>query len=240
MIKNSPQSYARLTGVLLIISILAGGFGEIFVGSHLIVPGDAIATANNITNSGFLFRLGFASYLVEAICDVILVWVMYLLLKAVNKEIAFLSVLFGIVATVTFAFAELFYFAALLILDNADYMKTFSLNQVNSLAFLSLRLYGYGGGIFMAFYGLASILRGYLILKSGYLPKFLGILIVIGGACFVIRNFALVLTPTHAPDFLLLPLMLGMLAFSIWLLGKGINIVKWKESQSRYEAQKFR
>jgi hypothetical protein len=232
IIENSPQFYAKFTGFLIVISILAGGFGELFVFNRLVVLHDATATAKNIKGSDLLFRLGFASYLIEAVCDVILTWIMYLLLKPVNKDLAFLSAFFGIVATATFAFAELYYFSVSLVLENADFMKTFSPNQVNSLAFLSLKIYGYGGGIFMVFYGIASMLHGYLIFKSSYLPNFLGIFLLIGGACFVIRNFALVLTPAFASDLLLLPLLLAMLGLSILLLTKGVNIIKWKESLS--------
>lgn len=145
-------------------------------------------------------------------------------------------------ATATFAFAELFYFAALLILEGADYLKTFSPDQVNSLSLLSLKLYGYGAGIFMVFYGIVSILRGYLIFQSGYLPKFLGILLALSGAGFVIRNFVLVLAPAHASDFLLsdfllLPTPLAVVALTLWLLVKGVNIAKWEEKTSISNAQ---
>src|SRR5204862_6937328 len=119
-IGTSPQFYARTAGVLLLITILAGGFGEFFVPAKLIVSGDATATANNIHTSALLFRLGFASYLVEAVCDVSLSLVPYLLLKPVRKDIALLAAFFGLVSTATFAFAELFYFAALPILGGAN------------------------------------------------------------------------------------------------------------------------
>jgi hypothetical protein len=228
-IETSPQFYARTAGVLFLITILAGGFGEFFVPAELIVSGDATATVNNIHASTLLFRLGFASYLVEAVCDISLALILYLLLKPVRKDIALLAAFFGLVSTATFAFAELFYFAVLPILGGADYLKTFSPDQVNALALLSLKLYGYGAGIFMVFYGVASILRGYLIFQSGYLPKFLGILLVFSGAGFVIKNFLLVLAPAYASDFLLLPTPLAALALTLWLLVKGINIAKWEE-----------
>ncbi len=231
-VKTSPQFYAKTAGVLFLISILAGGFGELFVLNKLIVSGDATATAINIHASTSLFRLGFASYLAEAVCDVSLTVILYLLLRPVRKDIALLAAFFGLVSTVTFAFAELFYFAVLLLLEGADYLKTFSPDQVNSLALLSLKLYGYGAGIFMVFYGVASILRGYLIFQSGYLPKFLGILLVLAGAGFVIRNFVLVLAPAYASDFLLLPTPLAILALALWLLVKGVNVTKWNKQVS--------
>jgi len=117
-------------------------------------------------------------------------------------------------------------------LEGTDYPNTFSPDQLNALALLSLKLYGYGGEIFMVFYGTASLLRGYLIFQSGYLPKFLGILLALAGAGFVIKNFMLVLAPTLASDILLLPTPLAVLALTLWLLAKGVNIAKWEEKAS--------
>ena len=184
-----------------------------------------------------LFRLGFASYLVEAVCDVSLSLILYLLLRPVRRDVALLAAFFGLVGTATFAFAEFFYFAASLILEGTAYLNTFSPDQLNSLALLWLKLYGYGGEVFMVFYGTASLLRGYLIFQSGYLPKFLGILLALAGAGFVLKNFMLVLAPTLASDILLLPTPLAVLALTLWLLAKGVNIAKWEEKASISNAQ---
>jgi hypothetical protein len=226
MSEASPQFYARTAGILMVISILAGGFGELFVLSKLMVTNDATATAHNIKDSVLLFRLGFASYLVEAVCDISLAWILYQLLKPVRNDISLLAAFFGLMATATFAFAELFYFMALPLLTGS-YGGTFSPDQVNALVLISLKVYAYGGRIFMLFYGIAAMLRGYLIFNSGYLPRFLGLLMIIGGACFVLRNFAYVLAPSYAYDLLLLPLMLSMLVMSLWLLIKGVNRKRW-------------
>lgn len=226
---KSAQVYAKATGTLLLVSIVAGGFGEFFVPNQLIVSGDATATAQNIIASRSLFRLGFASYLVEALCDVALSLCFYVLLKPVHKELALLAAFFGLVSTAVFACAELFYFAASVILDSADYLKTFSQDQVHSLAMLSVRLYGNGAGVFMAFYGLAAILRGILIFRSRYLPRFLGVLLLLGGVGFIVRNFVLLLAPQHVSDWLLLPTPIAMVTLTLWLLIKGIDVAKWRE-----------
>src|SRR5438552_10182608 len=131
----SVQPYARIAGVLFLISIVAGGFGELWVPSKLIVSADATATANNIKASESLFRMGFASYLVEAVCDVALALILYVLLRPVRKDLALLAAFFRLVATAIFGTAELFYFGASLILGGADYLKTFSPDQLNTLAF---------------------------------------------------------------------------------------------------------
>jgi hypothetical protein len=224
----SVQTYARIAGVLFLLSIVAGGFGEVYVPSKIIVSADATATAKNINAFDWLFRLGFAVYLVEAVCDIALTLILYVLLRPVRKDLALLAAFFGLVSTALFGVAELFYFAASLILGGAGYLKTFSPDQLNTLALLSLKLYAYGGGIFMVFYGVAAVLRGYLIYRSGYLPKVLGMLLVLAGLGFVARNFALVLAPAYASDGFLLPMFLAAVSLTAWLLMKGVDVTKWE------------
>ncbi|MBI1731229.1 MAG: DUF4386 domain-containing protein [Gammaproteobacteria bacterium] len=223
------QTYARAAAVLLLLSVLAGSFGEFYVPNKIIVWSDVTATVNNFIAYDSLFRLGFASYLVEAMCDISLALIFYVLLRPVGRNLSLLAAFFGLVSTATFAVAELFYFAASHIAGGADYLKTFSPDQVNALALLSLKVSGYCAGLFMVFYGVASILRGYLIVRSGYLPKFLGALLALGGVGFVTRSFALVLAPAYASSFLLLPMIVAMLALMLWLFARGIDLSVWKE-----------
>src|SRR5882672_9561393 len=105
------QRYARIAGVLFLFSLVAGGFGEAYVPSRLIVSGDAAATVANLKNFDFLYRLGFAAFLVESLCDITLALILYALLKPVSRELSLLAAFFGVMASATFAFAEIFYFA---------------------------------------------------------------------------------------------------------------------------------
>jgi len=223
-----PQTLARIAGVLFLLTIIAGGFGEAYVPAKLVVSGDAAATAKNVLDSPLLFRLGFASYLVEAVCDIALALILFLLLRPVRYDLALLAAFFGLVSTALFAVAELFYFATPLLLRSADYLKSFSPDQRNALAALSLQVYAVGGGIFMVFYGLAALIRGYLIFRSDYLPKFLGVLMAVAGLGFVVKNFALVLAPAYASDVLLLPMFLTVVSMTAWLLVKGVDVAKWQ------------
>ena len=225
---TSIQTYARVAGVLFLISMVAGFFGELYIPSRIVVSGDATATANNVIASSSLFRLGFASYLVEAVCDIALTWVFYVLLRPAHRNLALLAALFGLVSTATFATTELFYFAPSFILGGAGYLKTFSPDQLNTLAMLSLKFYGVGAGLFMVFYGIGWVIRGYLISRSGYLPKLLGWLLMLAGLGFITRNFLLVLAPAYASSFLLLPMFLGGLSLTLWLLVKGVDASKWE------------
>jgi len=221
------QRYARIAGVLFLLSLAAGGFGEAYVPSRIIVSGDAAATAANIRTFEYLFRLGFAGFLVESLCDIALVLILYTLLKPVSKELSLLAAFFGLIGTALFAVSESFYFAPLT-LGGAAYLKTFSPDQLNALTLLSLRFYSYGAAIFTAYYGLSWIIRGYLIFQSGYLPKFLGILMTIGGAGFLVRNFALILAPAYASGALLLLMFPGALMLTAWLIIRGVDVPKWE------------
>src|SRR5229473_5355642 len=132
------QRYARIAGVLFLFSLVAGGFGEAYVPSKLIVSGDAAATVANLRNFDFLYRLGFAAFLIESLCDIALALILYALLKPVNKYLSLLAAFFGLIGTALFAFAELFYFAPLLIMRGTDYLKPFAPDQLNSLILLSM------------------------------------------------------------------------------------------------------
>jgi len=221
--------------VLFLLTIVAGFFGEVYVPSKVIVSGNATATAKNIMTFNSLFRLGFASYLVEALCDVALALIFYVLLRPVNKNLALLAAFFGLVSTALYAVAELFYFVALIILSGANSLQAFSPDQLNALALLSLKVFGYGGGIFMAFYGVANVLRGYLIFRSRYLPKFLGVLLALAGLGFIAKNFTLVLAPAYSSNALLLPMFLAVLSLTVWFLVRGVDVPKWQARAASLE-----
>jgi hypothetical protein len=225
---DSIQVYARTAGILILISIVFGAFGEAYVPSRLIVANDAAATARNILSSPLLFRAGFAAYLVEAVCDVALAMLFYVLLRPVNRNLALLSAFLGIVAMVTYAFAECFYFAPSLILSGAAHLKPFTADQLNALALLSMKLFGAIAGIFIGFYGLATMVRGWLVYHSGYLPRTLGVLFVIGGAGFVLQNIAIVLAPAYATPLFLFAMVPAGVAMMLWLVVRGVDVEKWR------------
>jgi hypothetical protein len=229
---GSIQTYARIAGVVFLVAIVAGGFGEFYAPSTLIVPGAATATAHHLLGSSLFFRLGFLAYLIEAVTDVTLTFLLYVLLRPVHANLAKLAVLFRIMATATFAFGELFYFAPSLILGGDGYLKTFSPAQLQTLALLSLNVYGLVGGLFTVFYGIASLILGYLMVRSGYLPKVLGVLWVLGGLGFVTWNVLLVLAPAYVPPFLPVPQLLAVLSLGLWLLVRGVDVEKWKEHEA--------
>lgn len=226
MIDTSVKTYSRAVGVLLILSIVGGWFGEMYVPS-VIMTGDAAGTANQLRHHEGLFRLGFAAYLVEAFSDVVLAWLFYVLLRPVHRELALLSAFFGLVSMSLFAVTQMFHFCAPMFLSGRKYLTAFSPDQLEAFASLFLSLYGRLSGLFMLFYGSGWILRGYLSFKSGYLPRFLGVLMVLAGAGFVAKNITKVLAPAYSWDVLLAPMFLNVVVLAIWMLARGVDRDKW-------------
>lgn len=222
------QTYARIAGVLLLISFIGGTFGELIVPTTVIAQGNAAETSSRILAHESLFRIGFAAYLSEALCDVALALVFYILLKPVHRNLALFSAFLGLISTALFAVCELFFFAAPVLLRSPAYSSTFSTAQLSSIVYFFVYIYSAGAGLFMVFYGLASIIRGYLIYRSTYIPRFIGVLLIILGVAFVAKNLTLVLAPAYSWDFLLLPAPLTILVLTVWFLWKGVDVEKWK------------
>jgi hypothetical protein len=232
-LETSPQTYARIGGMLYLFIIVVALFAEVFVRDRLIVSGDAAATAANIQGSETLFRLGLAGEMLTCVCDVALAMILYVLLKPVSKNLALLAAFFRLTFVGIYGVAKLFEIAALTMVGRADYLKAFDPQQLNALEYVSLRLHSYGYGVSLLFFGFCCVLFGYLIYKSGYLPGILGVLLVIGGMGYVIFSLAQMLAPAFAGRFLfpwiMLPAFLGELGLCLWLLVKGVNLPKWDE-----------
>jgi hypothetical protein len=223
------QTYARIAGALGILSIVAGGFGEAYVPTMVIAANDSAATASNLVQNSSLVRLGFASYLVEALCDVGLALILFALLRPVHRDVALLATFFRLIGTAGFAVSQIFYFAASPLAHHPSGVRGLSPDQLDSLALLSINLGQYGATLFMMFYGMGFLLTGWLMLRAAYLPKFLGILMMITGIGFVLRTFLWVLAPAWASPLLLLPAAFAGVALGLWLLVKGVDVGKWRQ-----------
>ena len=212
---------ARAIGVLMLLSILFGTLGEAVLPGRIIVAGDAGATAANLANAT-LVRLSFAAYLVEGICDLALAGCFYLLLRDVNRSLALLSACFGLAAMITYASAQSSFFGASLAVGDGSGMAAFSAQQRAALAMLDIRRANAIGTLFLGLYGIATMLRGYLLLRSGYLPKLFGALFFLGGAGFFLRTATYLLAPAYSSTLLLLPMAVGGIPLMLWLLIRGV------------------
>jgi hypothetical protein len=229
---SSVQRYARAAGIMFLISFVAGSFGEFYVPSKLIVAGNAAATVGNIVDHEMLFRLGFAGYLLEALCDVGLALVLYVLLKPIHRNLALLSAFFGLISTALFAVCEMLFFCAPFLVKNPVFAQSFTREQLDALVYFFVRVYASGAALFMVFYGSASLIRGYLIYRSGYIPRFIGVLFGLVGVAFIVKNFTLLLAPAYSWDLLLVPAPITVLVLTVWFLTKGVDVDKWNERVS--------
>ncbi len=230
-VEASPRVLSRIGGVLYLIIIVGGLLGEAFVRNRLIVPGDATATAANIRSLESLWRFGAAAEFFMLICTVSLTLILFVLLRLVSREFALLAIFFNLISIAVEAANELQLLAALSPLGNAEYLRAFEPEQLYALASLSLRSYGYGFGVSLIFFGCECLILGYLIFRSGYLPKAVGVLMQVAGLCYLTNSFALILAPTFASRIfpaILIPAFVGEASLCLWLLVKGVNMEKWK------------
>jgi hypothetical protein len=235
--ETKAQIYARIGGVLYLIIIAAGLFAQAFVQDKLIVPADAAATATNIMAHESLFRLGIVADLMTFLCAIALTMTLYVLLKPVNRNLALLTVLLNLVQDAIGGMNGLNLYRALQLLGGADYLKVFSPGQLQAMALLSLKAHSVGFGIALIFFGFCCLVLGYLIFRSGFFPKLLGILMAIAGACYLVLSFAVILSPPIAGALFLwvaVPALIGELSLALWLTVKGVNVPKWEEKASAW------
>jgi hypothetical protein len=223
-IELSPQACARMGGALYLMIIAAGVLGELLIRDRLVVPGDATATLDNIRSFEFLWRLGIAANLFHLACSVVLALIFYVLLRPVSRDLALLAVLFNVVAITLESASKLFLLPSLFVLGNASYLHAFTPEQLHALAYLSNKSHTYGFNVSLIFFGFECLLLGYLIFKSQFLPKTLGILMQIAGACYLTNSFALLLAPTLVNIAFLVPAFIAELSLALWLLVRGIDV----------------
>lgn len=231
----SPQVYARIGGLLYLIMIILGIIGEVVIRGQIIVSGNVAATAANLKSMESMWRFGIANELIMAILTICLSLIIYVLTKPVSKNLALLALFFGLAATTIGTGYSLQLVKALFPLGNAEYLKVFSTEQLYALTNLALKSHAIGFGISLLLFGPFFFVTGYLILKSGYFPKFLGILYLIPGFSYSISSFILILAPTFAAKYYFYiagPAIIGELSFSLWLLMKGVNVAKWELKQT--------
>ncbi|HEY0557156.1 MAG TPA: DUF4386 domain-containing protein [Thermoanaerobaculia bacterium] len=230
-VQASPQALARTGGVLYLIIIVLGLFEEIFVRGRIIVSGDAAATALNIRSFESLWRLGIASEFVLLICGISLTLIFFILLRPVSKDLAWLAVFFNLVSLAVEGSAQLYLLGALFPLGKAEYLKAFQPEQLYAMASLSVKSHGYGFGVALIFFGCVCLILGYLIFRSGYLPRTIGVLMQIAGLSYLTDSFALILAPAFANRIfpaILVPAFIGEASLCLWLLVKGVNVEKWR------------
>lgn len=224
---TSPRLKARLAGGLYLVVIAGGAFAEAFVRMRLIVPGDAAATAANILAHEQLYRWGFVADLVPLLCNMLLAVLFYDLFKVVNKGVAALVVAFTLTGTAIQASVLLYHLAALMLLKGGPALAALPPEQTQALAYFALRLQTSGYTLALVFFGCFGLCLGYLIWKSTFLPRLLGVLMAVAGLCYLTNSLVSVIDPSSASILFLLPVLLGEGGLTLWLLIAGVNASRW-------------
>lgn len=226
-IQSSPRLYARAVGLLYLIVIVAGMIAQMLISGKIVVPGDAAGTAANILTHRTLFELGFTVYLIEMTSQIAMFVLLYVLLKPVNRSLSLLALSFGIIGCVIKTLSRLFYVAPLLVLGDHPYLSVFNSGQLQALALLLLDVNDRGAAMALAFFGFSTFLNGTLIFRSNFLPRFLGVLSIVGGLGWL--TFLYPPLGYQVFPYILLVGLLGGLSQILWFLIKGVNVEQWEQ-----------
>jgi hypothetical protein len=225
---NSINKTARMAGFLYLAIAIFSAFGLIYVPSMMIVSGDAATTATNIVASESLFRLGFISNLLAFTVNTFVAVLLYKLLAPANKMMASLMVILILVGIAIAMLNELNQFVALLLLGGAHYLTAFTADQLQALASLFLDIHEYGFVLAHIFFGLWLFPMGYLVFRSGFLPKVIGLLLLVAGVGYVVDFTLFFLVPEitiKISEFT----FVGEVLLLLWLLIMGVNVPQWQK-----------
>ena len=228
----SPRFEARIGGFLYLIIMAAGVFAEGYVRGAMIVSGDAAATARNILAAEPLYRLGGVTEFVTLFCDVTLALILYDLLRPVNRSVALLAAFFRLVFSAVYGTLSLLHFLPLALLGGGSHLTAFTPGQLQALAYLSLKLHSIGYNVSLVFFGVHCVLIGALIAGSTFLPRVIGVALVVAGACYVTNSLAGFISPPFADSlfpYILLPGLVAEGSVALWLFLIGVNEKKWRE-----------
>lgn len=225
-IMNSPKTAARLAGLMYVLLIPLGLMAMMYVPATILVDGDIAATIANIQANEMIFRLASVAAYLTQLVNLYLVYLLYKLLSPVSKDIARAMALLIVLGLPIAWLSELNNAAVLLTLDSPD--------PSTSLISMFLGLHEYGINIAGIFWGLWLFPMGYLVFKSGFMPKIVGILLMIGCFGYLFDSFIYFMNPDFEFSFAEF-LFFGEMAMAFWLLFMGVNTEKWQ--QKRLEAQ---
>lgn len=227
----SPLLFARICGILALGGIVTGAFDIGYVHSALLVEGNAQATIQNILTHQTLFRLGFSAHLFEMVLNVGDEILFFLLFRRVNRTLAAIALFCGFLGIAVESLDLVNGYAPLMLATEGHALGTIAPPQLQALSYLFLRLQDVGLLISFVFYGLDEMASGFLIFRSGFVPRVIGVLLGLSGLCYFTHSFLSFLAP--ALDARLYPYILyaclpGEASIALWMATVGLNVAKWK------------
>ena len=226
----SPLRYARFAGFLYLIIIVGGAFAELAVRQRVFVRNDPVATAANILGNEQLYRWGFVAQLVPLLCNMLLAVIFYELLKIVNRRVAMAVVCFSLVGSAIEGAGLITHYAPLTLLLRGPGLGV-DPHLLQAQAYMALSLQSIGFAVALTFFGGTCIARGWLIYRSGFIPRFIGVFLAMEGVAYLINSFGNFLAPAFAARFFEVLLIFGLaeVLLCVWLLVRGVNVAKWQE-----------
>jgi hypothetical protein len=229
---TTPRVQARIAGALYVICIVSGCCAEFFVRGRLVVLHDPAATADHILASQSLYRVGFLADFVALAAGTAVSVLFYQLFRVVSRGLALLALVFAVVSNTVSFVALVLSYAPLVFLGGTDYLHAFEPRQLQTLAWWSITFFESGYALNLALFSFDCLITGYLIFKSTFLPRALGVLLALAGLCYLTNSFLYFMPPTVADSvlpYILLPCILAEGSLALWLLVIGVDTSKWVE-----------
>lgn len=226
MTDTAPSTRGRILAALYLFVIVAGVTAQMFISDRLVLRGDAAGTAASILANEPLYRLGFTIFMLEMVAQVAVSVMFYDLLKPVDRSLARLAAIIGVTGSGIKAMARLFYYAPLILLGGGGYLSAIPTAQLEALSLALIRINSQGAGIGLVFFGFETLFRGWLLFRSGFLPRFLGVLSMISGLGWLTYLWP----PLGARAFggVALLALAGVLATTGWLFIRGVDDDRWR------------
>jgi hypothetical protein len=227
MAETSPSTRGRILAALYVFVIITGITAQGFISDRLVVGDDAAQTAANILANKSLYRLGFTIFMLEMIAQVAVSALFYDLLKPVSRSVARVSAIIGLIGCGIKTMARLFYYAPLILLGGASYLSAIQPAQLEALALAFIKINSQGAAIALIFFGFEGLLRGWLVFKSRFLPRFLGVVSMVSGLGWL----TFLWPPLGSRAFIGVALfaIAGVVALTGWLFIRGVDDATWKE-----------
>jgi hypothetical protein len=223
----SPKTLARTAGACSLLVLLGGIVAQGVIANGLIVPRDAAATATNILAQPKLYAFGFTMFLIEMAAQVAMTTLFYVLLRPVDRTAALLSLSFGLVGATIKTAARALYYSPLLVLGGATYLTVFDASHLQALSLLLVKINNQMANMSLVFLGISTFFMGHLIVKSTFLPRFLGVVAMVSGLTWLAYLYPALGSALFY--YLIVLAMLNVLLTSGWLLVRGVDEQRWRE-----------